>query len=216
MTLAAWEQQAAGAIIGLYRRRAAQFTVERDRSFRVEQGWFARFRALLPPGGAVLDLGCGFGQPIAAHLLAHGHPVTGIDTSPGLLARAAQALPAGEWLLADMRGLALGRRFQGVLAWNSFFHLAPGDQRAMFATFVAHAAPGAALMFTSGPSGGVQIGAYLGEPLYHASLDPAEYRALLAGHGFTERAFVPNDPEAGRHTIWLAQREGCVAEELRS
>jgi trans-aconitate methyltransferase len=208
VTLRPWEQQAAGAIIGLYRRRAGEFAEARDQSLAVERDWLARFRALLPPGGAVLDCGCGFGQPMAAHLLAHGHPVTGVDSSPGLLARAAQALPAGEWLLADMRGLALGRRFAGILAWNSFFHLAPGDQRAMVATFAAHAAPGAALMFTSGPRGGVQMGAYLGEMLYHASLEPAEYRALLAGHGVAVRAFVPDDPAAGRHSVWLAQREG--------
>src|SRR3954469_1600763 len=77
------------------------------------------------------------------------------------------------------RGLSLGQRFDGILAWDSFFHLRPGDQRAMFPVFRDHAAPGASLLFTSGPRAGVAMGEWQGEPLYHASLDPDEYRALL-------------------------------------
>ena len=60
-------------------------------------------------------------------------------------------------------------------------------------------------MFTSGPAHGVAIGTFEGEPLYHASLDGAEYRALLHQNGFTVMAHVTEDPACGRHTIWLAQ-----------
>ncbi len=79
-------------------------------------------------------------------------------------------LSGAEWAVADMRTLALGERFRGLVAWGSFFRLAHDDQRRMFLVFRAHAAPGAALLFTSGPSHGEAIGAYGGEPLYHASL----------------------------------------------
>lgn len=37
----------------------------------------------------------------------------------------------------------------------------------MFPVFAAHAAPGAVLMFTSGPTAGEAIGEWEGEPLYH-------------------------------------------------
>ncbi len=70
------------------------------------------------------------------------------------------------------------------MAWDSFFHLGFDDQRRMFAVFRAHAAPGAPLLFTSGPRHGEAIGRFRGEPLYHASLAPDEYRALLAANGF--------------------------------
>ena len=59
----------------------------------------------------------------------------------------------------------------------------PDDQRAMFTVFAAHAAPSAALMFTSGHSQGHEVGTLCGEPLYHASLDAIEYRSLLYEHG---------------------------------
>jgi hypothetical protein len=50
----------------------------------------------------------------------------------------------------DMRCLALDRRFDGILAWDSFFHLKHEDQQAMFPIFAAQAAPGAILMFNAG------------------------------------------------------------------
>jgi hypothetical protein len=104
-----------------------------------------------------------------------------------------------------MRNLALGVAFQGLLAWDSFFHLSHDDQRRMFPIFKLHAASGAALMFTSGTAHGVAMGSYQGEPLYHASLAAEEYRALLEANGFRVEAHVREDPNCGRHTIWLAQ-----------
>jgi hypothetical protein len=76
----------------------------------------------------------------------------------------------------------------------------------MFPVFRDHAAPRAALMFTSGPAHGEVIGAFEGEPLYHASLDPDEYRALLMAHGFRVVRHVADDPACNGHTIWLACR----------
>ena len=153
----------------------------------------------------MLDLGCGMAEPMAAHLIGRGLAVTGIDTAPALLALARGRFPAQRWIEADMRGLALGPRFDGILAWDSFFHLDADDQRAMFATFEAHAAPGAALLFTSGPEAGIAIGALADAPLFHASLDPEEYRTLLADHGFRVLRHVARDPTCTGHTLWLAQ-----------
>lgn len=210
---------AAADIAELYDRTADQWAAARGRALGVERGWLERFAAALPPRpmpaaterARVLDLGCGTGYPIAHALLARGLRVTGVDAAPRLvaLARAAmppERVPGAEWVAADMRTLALGRRFDGVLAWHSFYHLAPADQRAMFPVFAAHAAPGAALLFTSGPEAGEAIGEWEGAPLYHASLDPAEYRALLAAHGFALLAHVARDPACGDATVWLARR----------
>ncbi len=198
---------AAADILGLYQRHAAAWDAARNRGGPLmEEGWLARFTAWLPEGGSVLDLGCGSGAPMATRLAARGFRITGIDSAPGMIQRATARLPGHEFLVADMRRLDLGRRFHGILAWDSFFHLQPDDQRAIFTIFAAHASPGAALMFTSGPAAGIAMGVFEGEPLYHASLDPEEYRNLLAAHGFAERAFVPNDASCGGHCIWLASR----------
>ena len=195
----------AGRIIDLYERHAQAFDTERGRAL-IEKSWLDRFAALVPAGGRILDLGCGMGEPIASDLIERGFSVTGIDSSPAMIARCHERFPHHVWQVADMRGLALNAIFDGVLAWDSFFHLPPDDQRGMFAVFRDHAAPGAPLMFTSGPTHGEEIGELWGEPLYHASLDPSEYRTLLETHGFTVMHYVAEDPECGGHSVWLARR----------
>ncbi|MGE0040397.1 MAG: class I SAM-dependent methyltransferase [Vicinamibacterales bacterium] len=192
------------AIKALYERHALSYDRDRGRSLQ-EQEWLDRFLAFVPPAGTVLDVGCGMAEPIARYLIEAGRSVVGVDQSPTLIGLCRERFPGGEWIVGDMRELSLGRRFDGVLAWDSFFHLHADDQRAMFPRFAAHARRGAPLMFTSGTEAGEAIGAYCGEPLYHASLDPAEYEALLAANGFAVEAFCPDDPGCGGHTVWLAR-----------
>lgn len=195
----------ADAIIGIYQRRAADFDADRARSL-FEKSWLDRFLTLVPERGSVLDIGCGSGEPIAAYLMGQGRRVTGVDTAPAMIDVCRMRFPAGEWHIADMRGMALGKSFDGIIAWDSFFHLTHDDQRQMFDVFAAHAMPDTALMFTSGPEHGEALGALRNETLYHASLAPAEYRALLDARGFDVIAHTANDPDCGGHTVWLAQK----------
>ncbi len=195
----------ADIIVPLYQRHAQAYDRLRGRSL-FEKTWLDAFVALLPEAGTVLDIGCGMGEPIARNMIERGFNFTGIDSSPALIAMAQKRFPQQTWVTADMRALSLGRAFDGLLAWDSFFHLTPDDQRAMFSVFCDHAAPRAALMFTSGPARGEAIGEFEGEPLYHASLDPEDYRALLKAHGFAVVSHVANDPACNGHTVWLAQR----------
>ena len=196
----------ADRIIDLYNRHATAW--DKARGDRLREGaWLDRFLALLPPGGSVLDLGCGSGRPVARYCIEKGFRVTGIDAAPELIALCRARFPDEHWQVADMRSLDLGRPFDGLIAWHSLFHLTPQDQEAMFPVLQAHAAPGAALMFTSGWNRGVSMGRFQGEPLYHASLDPDEYHALLAAHGFKSLAHeVMGAGDAGAGAIWLAQR----------
>jgi SAM-dependent methyltransferase len=196
----------AEGIIDLYQRKAQDWIESRARTKLIEKPWLDRFRALLPPAGAILDLGCGSAEPMAAYLIGLGHPVTGVDSSPAMIDACQKHFPQQDWIVADMRQLGLQRQFSGILAWDSFFHLSYDDQRRMFPVFREHAAPDAALMFTSGPVHGEAIGSFGGEPLYHASLDPTEYRSLLDRNGFRVVSHIVEDPDCGGHTIWLAQR----------
>ena len=195
----------AGAIPALYRRHAAVFDRDRGRNL-FEKAWLDRFLADMAKPRRVLDLGCGMGEPIAAYLISMGCRITGVDTSPELLGLARTRFPAQEWIESDMRGLDLERHFDGILAFNSFFHLSEDDQRDMFPVFARHAAPGAALLFTSGPDAGEAIGSFEGDPLHHASLSPAEYAALLDRNGFLVRRFIADDPDCQGHSLWLAKR----------
>jgi hypothetical protein len=193
------------AIVDLYERHAQDFDRDRGRGLH-EKAWLDRFLGCVRPCGVVLDIGCGMAEPIAGYVIEAGFRVVGIDSSPSLIAMCRTRFPDAEWIVGDMRQLALNRRFDGLLAWDSFFHLKMDDQRAMFPRFAAHSLPGAPLMFTSGPVRGEAIGSYCGEPLYHASLDPSTYEQFLSINGFSVRAYLADDPDCGGHTVWLTQR----------
>jgi trans-aconitate methyltransferase len=196
------------SIISLYERRAEAWVQARlVESALYEKPWLDRFQALIPATGSVLDCGCGSGEPIARYLVECGHPVTGVDSSDAMVRMFQARLPDQEAVVRDMRTLDLAKTFSGILAWDSFFHLDHDAQRKMFPVFRNHAAPGTALMFTSGPSHGEAIGQFEGEPLYHASLDPAEYRELLANQGFKVVDYREQDPTCFSRTVWLAQSQ---------
>ncbi|MGC6387263.1 class I SAM-dependent DNA methyltransferase [Ewingella sp. S1.OA.A_B6] len=195
----------ANNIIDLYQQHSAHWDrIRSDQCY--EESWLNRFLALLPAGADILDIGCGSGKPIANYFMKQGFSVTGVDASTSMIALCRQRFPAQKWHVADMRALSLNQRFDGLVAWDSFFHLTRDDQRKMFPLFGAHASDKAVLMFTSGSGNGEAIGEFQGEPLYHASLAPEEYRTLLADHGFSVIKMIAEDPQCTGHTIWLAQK----------
>ncbi|HWJ71285.1 MAG TPA: class I SAM-dependent methyltransferase [Sphingobium sp.] len=192
--------------VDFYIDHAAQFDAVRSRTL-CERSWLEALLADVPAGGAILDAGCGSGEPMAAYLLARGFTVTGVDAAPPLLELARQRYPQARWIKADLRSLDLGERFDAILAWDSLFHLSAQAQRIALATFRAHAAPGAALLFNSGGAHGESANPMFGEPLYHASLSPEEYRALLTAQGFHVVRHVAQDRTCGGRAVWLARRE---------
>lgn len=195
--------RAAAAVVDLYDRRADDWIIDRGVELTaVDRLWLDRFTAMLAAGDRVLDVGCGSGRPMAAALLERGFDVTGVDSSARLVAKAADDLASGHFIQADMRTLGLGRTFAGVLAWHSLFHLTPDDQRIALPRLLAHAAPRAVVMFSSGHSLGHAMGEWHGEPLYHGSLDAAEYHAILARAGFE----VDHAAGAEDGSVWLARR----------
>jgi SAM-dependent methyltransferase len=199
-------QELADRIIEHYERYARAWDADRRAGTWTDKPWHDRFIAALPRAARVLDLGCGSGSPVAQHMVERGFHVTGVDSSSTLISLCRQRLPDQEWLVKDMRSLRLSRRFDGILAWDSFFHLKPDDQRRMFDVFAEHAAPSAVLMFNAGPTRGEAIGEYHGDPVYHASLSADEYEDLLRSIGFEVIAHAVEDWETGGgRTVWLAQ-----------
>ncbi|WP_447863601.1 class I SAM-dependent DNA methyltransferase [Kluyvera sichuanensis] len=199
------DHPAARTILDLYQRHAEAFYQQRSRTL-FEQRWLDKLLAAMGATGKMLDLGCGNGQPIADYFIQQGCALTGVDGAPAMLTRARARFPEQRWLHHDMRTLNLAETFDGLIAWDSFFHLTQDDQRRMFSVFARHSHPGSALMFTSGTDHGIAMGEFEGEPLFHASLAPDEYRLLLAEHGFAVLEMKMEDPECGGHTVWLAKR----------
>ncbi|MEM7718614.1 MAG: class I SAM-dependent methyltransferase [Pseudomonadota bacterium] len=190
----------------IYDRQAEAYDSARSRAF-FEARWLARFGDGLPRNGRVLDLGCGTGKPIAAWLINEGFRLTGMDFSAKMLDIARGRWPDGDWREGDMRHLSLGLAFDGIIGWNSFYHLTPDEQRATLPRLADHLAPGGRLLVTVGARAGEVTGTVGEETVYHASLSPAEYTAALEDCGLLLTAFVAEDPGCQNHTILMAKKE---------
>lgn len=189
----------------IYERRGAQFDAERPKTL-IERPWLDRFLDLVEPGGRVLDVGCGAGDPIARYMLRRGFHIVGVDASSEMLALASDRFPSADWRRIDMRQLDLPESFDGIVAWDSFFHLMPDEQRAVLPRFARHLEAGAPLMLTVGPEAGEVTGHVGGELIYHSSLAPDEYTGLLDEYGVDVVDFVPEDPLCDGHTVLLGQK----------
>ena len=200
------QQSLADNIIEIYKKHARAWTELRG-NFLYEKAWLDHFLARIPQHSKILDLGCGSGKPIADYLIQHDHKITGVDSSDVMIEMAQQNFPEQHWLQADIRTVEFDQKFNAILAWDSFFHLTPDDQRQMFRQFARLAQQGTVLMFSSGPSHGEAIGDLFGDALYHASLAPEEYRALLKQYGFEVIKMVAEDVECTGHTVWLTQKD---------
>ena len=185
---------------------AAQYDAERSRAL-FEARWLARFTAGMPEGGHLLDLGCGTGAPIAQWFRAEGFRVTGVDFSQAMLDIAASRWPDGDWRRMDMRALDLPERFDGLIAWNSFFHLTPDEQRDCLPVMSRHLKPGGSLMVTVGDAEGETSGTVADRKVYHASLSPAEYVAILQRNGLRLTGFLVEDPDCASHTVLMARKD---------
>jgi SAM-dependent methyltransferase len=195
-------------VIATYDREGTAWAAQRDRRL-TERPWLDRALMVAPRERGqrrVLDLGCGAGRPIAEYLVDRGCMVTGVDASRPMIELFARMVPRAVALHADMRTVRLSQDFDLVIAWDSYFHLSPDDQRAMFPVFAAHTTPRGVLLFNTGPKAGEAIGAIGESPLYHASLDPEDYRALFEEHGFEELGYWPEEAAGGGRTIWMARR----------
>ena len=114
--------------------------------------WVARFAALAPAGGRVLDLASGGGRH-ARLFLEHGHPVTAVDIDVSALAdlegrdgvELVQAdLENGPWPLA-------WRGFAGVVVTNYLW-------RPLLPKIVRSVAPGGALIYETFARGNERFG----------------------------------------------------------
>jgi cyclopropane fatty-acyl-phospholipid synthase-like methyltransferase len=171
----------------------------------MEREYLERILQHIPPHSHILDLGCGTGEPMAQFFIERGYQVTGIDGSEKMIDYCKKRFPSMNWILQDMRTIDLKKKFDVVLAWDSFFHLNHSDQRAMFQIFEKHLKPAGILLFTGGPDEGEEWSQMDGHDFYHASLSSEEYRDLLKAHNFTTILHRIEDPNCGEHTVWIAQ-----------
>ena len=112
------------ATLQFYRRNAEAYA-KREITSRYQR--LTKFLALLPPGAAILELGCGAGSD-SAEMLARGYGVSPTDGSPELAEIASRRLgrPVGTLLFHDLDAV---ETYDGVWANACLLHV-PRDQLA--------------------------------------------------------------------------------------
>lgn len=122
-------------------------------------------RVALDAPARVVDLGCGPGNSTA--VLARRWPqaeLTGIDSSPSMLAAARAAYPAAQWIEADIAAWVTDRPFDVVFS-NAALQWVP-DHAGLFPRLLAQVARGGALA--------VQVPANFDAPPHRAMRDIAQ------------------------------------------
>jgi SAM-dependent methyltransferase len=121
-----------------------------DRSGSIGVAEALRAVAALPPGGRVLDLGCGNGLPITDALVKAGYRVVGLDSSVRMLERFRGNLPTTPAVRGDARACPFADGvFDAAVSWGMVFHLPPADEGAVLANVARVLRPGAPFVFTA-------------------------------------------------------------------
>lgn len=138
----------------------------------------------LPPGAAVIDLGCGPGFPITEVLVDEGLSVCGVDAAPSFVEAFRRNLPNLPVVCEAVEDSTFfNRTFEGVLAWGLIFLLSVEDQRRLIQRMADILLPGGRLLFTSPPEPVVWNDAMTG--LESRSLGADEYRRRLSAAGIS-------------------------------
>lgn len=161
------------------------------------------FTTDLKKGAQVLDVGCGSGVPITKYLVEHGMQVTGIDISSQLLDLAASNVPQGKFVKVSISAYQTDEKFDGIVAWDSLFHLQPYEHERVFAKLYKLLNEKGYLLFTHGGAKGQIMGEMYGETFYYSSPGPENIKSLLQGLGFTPLAWEVDSSEANGYMIVL-------------
>jgi 2-polyprenyl-3-methyl-5-hydroxy-6-metoxy-1,4-benzoquinol methylase len=172
--------------------------------------WIADLNRRLPAAGAVLDLGCGCGVPVARSLAASGFQVTGVDISEVQIDRARRLVPAGAFLRADAAHVDFPPgSFDAIVCLYALIHMPLAAQPPLLRRAAGWLRPAGWLLMVTGDSAwtGTKDNWLDGHaPMWWSHADADTYRAWLeqAGLEITAEAFVPEGE--GGHALFWARR----------
>jgi SAM-dependent methyltransferase len=135
------------ATLQFYRRNAEAYATREITSRHVR---LAKFLALLPPGAAILELGCGAGGD-SAEMLARGYDVTSTDGSPEMAEVASRRLDRQVKTLL-FHDLDAVEAYDGIWANACLLHV-PRDQLANVLALIHRALKPGGTFYASYKSG---------------------------------------------------------------
>ena len=174
--------------------------------------WLGKVLARLDPGSAVLDLGCGSGDPADIEI-ARLHRITGVDISGVQVELARQNVPQGKFIHGDLGVLDFpDGSFDAVVSFYTLEHLPRAQHDEILKRIHGWLGPEGLLLFSceAGDMNDV-TGEWLGVPMFISVFDPATMRKLVQAAGFELlETDIESQLEQGREVpyLWvLAKRQ---------
>lgn len=187
-----------------YEAVALEFIRRRDKA-NIGAATVRTWASSLPHGGAILDLGCGSGAPIAAALHDDGFLVHGIEASPTLAAAFRARLPDAPLACEAIEASRFfDRQFAGVMAVGVMFLLSAEMQRAVIGKVARALDPEGRFLFTAPAQACTWVDVLTNRE--SRSLGAAEYRGALREAGLV--VVGEHDDEGGNHyydAVWRPQ-----------
>lgn len=184
----------------------ADLYLERFSVSAVRKKWLDRLVGGLPPGGRVLDLGCGAGVPVARDLAALGYDVVGVDGSAQQISRARRNVPQATFIETDMCDVTFeAGSFDAVGAFYAITHIPPTQQGPLVTNIARWLKPGGMLVASFGA--GVRsewTGEWLGTTMFFGHSGEAETLRHLAEAGLRVRnAAVEKQDNEDAAFMWV-------------
>ncbi|MEK6273790.1 MAG: methyltransferase domain-containing protein [Actinomycetota bacterium] len=167
--------------------------------------------SMLPGGAAVLELGCGNGEP-AARMLAPGRQYTGVDLSAEQLRRAQELVPSGAFVKGDYTKLVFPpSSTDAVVALYTLTHVPRAELAGLVARVASWLYPGGHLLATTVSRESVDgVYDWLGVPMFFSGMAADASLNLIAEAGLEvlEHEIVCQDEgEEGKPCfLWVLAR----------
>jgi 2-polyprenyl-3-methyl-5-hydroxy-6-metoxy-1,4-benzoquinol methylase len=175
--------------------------------------WLAELKSRLPATGAVLDLGCGCGVPVARSLAADGYAVTGVDISDVQIERARRLVPAATFIRAVATAIDFApASFDAVVCLYALIHMPLAEQPRILRRAATWLRPSGWLLAVTGQGAWTgTLDNWLGgpAPMWWSHTDAATFRSWLeqAGLQITAQELVP-EGDSGHALFWARRPPG--------
>jgi SAM-dependent methyltransferase len=174
----------------------------RARNQHIGSATVLNWSRLLEPGASILDVGCGFGEPVTKVLVEQGFDVYGVDASARMVEAFRARFPHVPIQCTSVEAMDFADgTFDAVVAWGLIFLLPAETQPLAIARIAQVLKPGGRLLLTASR-----------EPhRWHAgttdlpseSLGEEAYERLIAANGLVLEGF---DSDEGENFYFLARK----------
>ena len=162
------------------------------------------FAKQIKPNGSILDIGCGSGLPITKYLCDKGFAVTGIDYSDKMIEIAKKSSIPANFFLSDFFDFTISEKFDGIIAWDSLWHIAKSKQESIYPKISNLLKPNGLFLFTHGNVDNEHIDTMMGEEFYYSALSEAEIVENINRNNLVMEYSYRNFTEDGSHRTYVA------------